>query len=172
MNAVGIVIFGMLAHMALGRWSLSPWLAPDLTALAMVAAILWLPGHPIVPAVLASIVAMALAVHHPVHSGAAYLLAGGLAKWLAHQWDLAPAPQGPLPPLATELGEAERRSPEGGATELAITGLCLTSLTALLLTTVPWTVELMVLASLHIAITMLCLPVARACLNRLRVVQP
>lgn len=135
MKAVGIVMLGILAHMVLGRWSPSPWLVPDLTALAMLTAILRLPGHPIAPAVVASVVAMALAVHHPLQSGAAYLLAGMLALWMAHQWDLTQP-----------------------STERLIVVACQAVLTLVLLGTIPPSADTLMWAMSHLAITVACLP--------------
>ena len=143
MKAVGIMAAGILAHMVLGRWSPSPWLVPDLTALAMLASMLRLPGHPIAPAVVASVAAMALAVHHPAQSGLAYLLAGGLAKWMAHQWDLAQP-----------------------AIEWLIVAMCQTVLTLTLLTTIPPAADTLAWAALHVAITLACLPVMQLLVPR------
>ena len=88
----GAVFVGVsaLLHLALGRWTPSPWFMPDLTVTSMVLAILLLPGRPFSPAAAGGLAVMLTAVHHPLLMGTAYAAAGGLIKLGADQWDLTP----------------------------------------------------------------------------------
>ena len=133
----------MLSHLAIGRWSPSPWMVPDLTVLSMALAILRLPGHPLTPAWLAGVAAMTLAGHHPLWTGVAYLAAGAAVKWMAHQW---------------EVTDPSR--------ERLVIGIAQGGLLILLAWTGPVTVGLVVMVGLQVGLTLLCLPLMRALVNR------
>ncbi|MBI4323525.1 MAG: hypothetical protein HY596_04525 [Candidatus Omnitrophica bacterium] len=138
-----------MAQMAIGRWVSSPWLVPDLTLLSMAVLILRLPGHPLTPAWLAGVAAMALAVQHPLWMGMAYLAAGAAVKWMAHQW---------------EVTDPSR--------ERLVIGIAQGGLLILLASTGPVTVGLIVMGGLRVGLTLLCLPLMRAFVHRFVVPRP
>jgi len=141
-----IVGIGVLSHIAIGRWVPSPWLVPDLTMLSVAVLILRLPGHPLTPAWLAGVAAMTLAVHHPLWMGMAYLSAGAAVKWMAHQWEVADPSR-----------------------ERLVIGLAQGGLLILLASTGPVTVGLIVMGGLQVGLTLLCLPLMRALVDRVAV---
>ena len=143
MRAIVIVGIGVLSHIAIGRWVPSPWLVPDLTMLSVAVLILRLPGHPLTPAWLAGVAAMTLAGPHPRWTGMACLAAGATVKWMAHQW---------------EVTDPSR--------ERLVIGIAQGGLLILLASTGPVTVELIVMAGLQVGLTLLCLPLMRALVNR------
>ena len=138
-----IVGFSVLAHVVLGRW-VSPWLMPDLTLLSVLLTMLQIPGYPLGPALLGGVLAMFLAVHHPVLIGLAYLGAGWVVKWLAAWWDVT--------------GVSMQRMAVGVAEGLLLTVLFLLS--------APMTGGLLLLGGLRLALTILCLPLVRAVVVR------
>ena len=142
-RVVLIVGSGTLCHVVLGRW-VSPWLMPDLTLLSVLLTMLQIPGHPLGPALLGGVLAMVLAVHHPVLIGLAYLGAGWVVKWLAAWWDVT--------------GVSMQRMAVGVAEGLL--------LTVLLMLSAPVTGGLLLLGGLRLAITILCLPLVRAVVVR------
>ena len=143
---MGVAILG---HLAIGRWVSSPWLAPDLTLLSMAVLILRLPGHPLTPAWLAGVAAMTLTGHHPLWMGMAYLAAGATVKWMAHHW---------------EVTDPSR--------ERLVVGVTQGGLLILLASTGPVTVGLIVMVGLRVGLTLLCLPLMRAFVNRFVVPRP
>ena len=142
MSASIFVGVSALFHLALGRWTPSSWLVPDLTITSMVLAILLLPGRPLSPAVVGGLLVMLLTVQHPLAMGAAYLAVGGLMKLGADQWDLT------SPPLQQ-------------AVVIAAQGLLL-AVTFIL--AVPLTWETCLLAATHLLLTAMCVPLVRALL--------
>jgi len=149
MRLVVVVGLGVLSHLAIGRWLPSPWLVPDLTMLSVAVLILRLPGHPLAPAWLAGVAAMALAVHHPLWAGMAYLAAGAAVKWMAHQWEVT------VP-----------------SRERLVIGIAQGGLLILLASRGPVTAGLIVMGGLQVGLTLLCLPLMRALVNRVVVPRP
>ena len=144
-----LMSMAMLSQIALGRWLPSPWFVPDLTLLGMAVLILRLPEHPFAPAWLAGVAAMTLAGRHPLWVGLAYLAAGVAVKWMARQW---------------EVTEPFR--------ERLVIGIAQGGLLILLASTGPVTVGLIVMAGLQVGLTLLCLPLMRAFVDRLVVPRP
>ena len=118
-------------------------MVPDLTVLSMALAILRLPGHPLTPAWLAGVAAMTLAGHHPLWTGMAYLAAGAAVKWMAHQW---------------EVTDPSR--------ERLVICIAQGGLLILLASSGAVTVGLIVMVGLQVGLTLLCLPLMRALVNR------
>lgn len=143
---VAVVCLGVFVQIAIGRWVPSPWLTPDLTSLSMVLLILRVPGHPLLPAWVAGLCAMTLAAHHALATALAYVGTGAVVKWIAHQ--------------------AEVREPSREA--LVVAG-ALGLLLAMVMSTTPVRVGGVLWALAQIGLTLACLPLARAVVDRVAV---
>lgn len=140
----GAIFVGVSAflHVALGRWTPSPWLMPDLTVTSMALAILLLPRRPLSPAVAGGVLVMLMSHHHSLAVGAAYAAVGGLIKLCAGRWDLTSPAFQRLTVIAAQL--------------------CL--LVVAFLLSVPLTWEVGLLAAGHLLITAMGVPIVRSLL--------
>ena len=87
---IALLISSLVLHSVAGRWTVSPWLLPDLSLIGLAMAVEQAPSYRRQLLLLAVIGVMLLAGPAAVRAGAAYGAFGGALIWFAGQWDAPP----------------------------------------------------------------------------------
>ena len=134
----------LLAHALLARLAPSPWWVPNLTLVGLIVGLAREPRHWVALSGAAGLFTMMWAVRFPQPILLGYLLIGGGVRTLAQHWDLSDAR---VQALLIGLASAA----------MTASSLWLDHL---------WSLALVGLAGIHVAVTLLAAPVARRVMTK------